>query len=89
MQGGLNFGVINSLGAYFSLTGIGILYAITGSLQLPLLAKSVDEHGRCAEAVENVEWTERKAPALLAVGGERDQAEVLEEGVHALAVGHR
>ena len=45
LQGGLNFGIINSLGAYFSLTGIGILYARTGHLQLPLLAKDVDKQG--------------------------------------------
>jgi len=51
LQGSLNFGVINSLGAYFSLTGIGILYAVTGNLQLPLLAKSVDEHGLSALVV--------------------------------------
>jgi multicomponent Na+:H+ antiporter subunit D len=48
LQGSLNFGVINSLGAYFSLTGIGILYAVTGNLQLPELAKSVDKHGLSA-----------------------------------------
>jgi len=45
LQGGLNFGIINSLGAYFSLTGIGILYARTGHLQLPLLANDVDKQG--------------------------------------------
>ncbi|MGH3745128.1 MAG: proton-conducting transporter membrane subunit, partial [Mycobacteriales bacterium] len=45
LQGGLNFGVINSLGAYLSLTGIGIIYARTGQLQLPLLARSVDAAG--------------------------------------------
>ncbi|MGH8888809.1 MAG: complex I subunit 5 family protein [Acidothermaceae bacterium] len=45
LQGGLNFGIINSLGAYFSLTGIGILYARTGHLQLPLLAKDIDKQG--------------------------------------------
>lgn len=48
LQGGLNFGIINSLGAYFSLSGIGILYARTGQLQLPLLAKSVDQRGLSA-----------------------------------------
>lgn len=51
LQGGLNFGVINSLGAYFSLSGIGILYALTGQLQLPLLAKAVDSHGLSALVV--------------------------------------
>jgi multicomponent Na+:H+ antiporter subunit D len=45
LQGGLNFGIINSLGAYFSLSGIAILYAHTGQLQLPLLAESVSKTG--------------------------------------------
>ena len=31
MQGGCTFGVVNSLGAYFSLAGIGLLYARTGA----------------------------------------------------------
>lgn len=44
LQGGLNFGVINSLGAYFSLMGIGLLYARTGDLQLPLLAHELGHH---------------------------------------------
>jgi multicomponent Na+:H+ antiporter subunit D len=51
LQGGLNFGVINSLGAYFSLTGVGILYARTGQLQLPLLARAVDAEGVSALVV--------------------------------------
>ncbi|MFD2419674.1 complex I subunit 5 family protein [Amycolatopsis pigmentata] len=34
VQGALNFGVVNSLGAYFSLMGIGLLYARTGQLGL-------------------------------------------------------
>ncbi|KAA9150321.1 NADH dehydrogenase [Amycolatopsis acidicola] len=34
VQGALNFGVVNSLGAYFSLMGIGALYARTGQLGL-------------------------------------------------------
>ncbi|QIS14410.1 complex I subunit 5 family protein [Nocardia arthritidis] len=37
VQGGLNFGVINSLGAYLCLFGIGLLYAHTGQLGLPQL----------------------------------------------------
>ena len=51
LQGGLNFGVINSLGAYLSLTGVGILYARTGQLQLPLLARAVDAQGPSALVV--------------------------------------
>ncbi|WP_019925459.1 complex I subunit 5 family protein [Nocardia sp. BMG111209] len=38
VQGGLNFGVINSLGAYLCLFGIGLLYAHTGQLGLAQLA---------------------------------------------------
>src|SRR6185437_2075898 len=51
LQGALNFGIINSLGAYFSLTGVGILYARTGQLQLPLLAKAVDQRRASALVV--------------------------------------
>ncbi len=41
VQGGLTFGVVNSLGAYLSLTGIGILYARTGQLGLPQLGTAL------------------------------------------------
>jgi multicomponent Na+:H+ antiporter subunit D len=34
LQGGLTFGVVNSLGAYLALCGIGVLYARTGQLGL-------------------------------------------------------
>ena len=34
VQGALNFGVVNSVGAYFTLMGIGVLYARTGQLML-------------------------------------------------------
>jgi multicomponent Na+:H+ antiporter subunit D len=51
LQGGVNFGVINSLGAYFSLSGIAILYARTGQLQLPLLARTIDREGLSALVV--------------------------------------
>ena len=37
LQGALNFGIINSLGAYFGLFGIGLLYAHTGQLGLAQL----------------------------------------------------
>jgi multicomponent Na+:H+ antiporter subunit D len=37
VEGAFNFGVINSLGAYFSLFGIGLLYARTGELGLAQL----------------------------------------------------
>ena len=37
LQGGINFGIVNSLGAYFSLAGLGLLFAQTGSVGLPQL----------------------------------------------------
>lgn len=45
VQGAFNFGVINSLGAYFTLTGIGLLYARTGQLGLAQLSRSLSGHG--------------------------------------------
>ncbi len=44
LQGALNFGIINSLGAYFSLAGVGMLYARTGNLGLPQLSRAVAHH---------------------------------------------
>ena len=41
VQGGLNFGIINSLAAYLSLAGVGILYAHTGQLGLPQLSEAL------------------------------------------------
>lgn len=41
VQAGLNFGVINSLGAYLCLFGIGLLYARTGQLGLAQLGTAV------------------------------------------------
>jgi multicomponent Na+:H+ antiporter subunit D len=41
VQGAFNFGVINSLGAYFSLAGIGLLYAKTGQLGFAALGMSM------------------------------------------------
>ncbi|MFE0020909.1 complex I subunit 5 family protein [Amycolatopsis sp. NPDC059021] len=38
VQGALTFGVLNSLGAYFTLTGIGLLYARTGQLGMAQIA---------------------------------------------------
>ncbi len=46
VQGALNFGVINSLGAYLCLFGIGLLYARTGQLGLPQLGSELAGHGR-------------------------------------------
>lgn len=46
VQAGLNFGVINSLGAYLCLFGIGLLYARTGQLGLPQLGAALAGGGR-------------------------------------------
>ncbi|MCQ9165752.1 complex I subunit 5 family protein [Arthrobacter sp. STN4] len=45
VHGALNFGVINSLGAYISLMGIGMLYAATGQLNLALLSRALTARG--------------------------------------------
>jgi multicomponent Na+:H+ antiporter subunit D len=45
VQGGLTFGVLNSLGAYLCLSGIGLLYARTGALGLPQLSTALSGHG--------------------------------------------
>ncbi|HET6794480.1 MAG TPA: complex I subunit 5 family protein [Acidimicrobiales bacterium] len=44
VQGGLNFAVVNSLGAYFSLFGVGLLYARTGQLGLASLNRAMQGH---------------------------------------------
>jgi multicomponent Na+:H+ antiporter subunit D len=45
VQGGLNFGVVNSLGAYLCLIGVGLVYGRTGQLGLPQLAAALAGHG--------------------------------------------
>jgi multicomponent Na+:H+ antiporter subunit D len=44
VQGGLNFGVVNSLGAYLCLFGIGLIYARTGQLGLAQLGSALAGH---------------------------------------------
>jgi len=44
VEGGLNFGLVNSLGAYLSLTGLALLYARAGQLGLPQLGRLLPEH---------------------------------------------
>lgn len=44
VQGALNFGIINSLGAYAALMGIGLLYARVGNLTLPQLGDALAGH---------------------------------------------
>ncbi|MEV4754242.1 complex I subunit 5 family protein [Micromonospora sp. NPDC049559] len=49
VQGGFNFAVVNSLGAYLMLTGIGLLYARTGQLGLAPLGAALS--GRPADGL--------------------------------------
>jgi multicomponent Na+:H+ antiporter subunit D len=49
VQGGFNFGVVNSLGAYLSLAGVALLYSRTGNLGLPQLSAFLA--GRGADAL--------------------------------------
>lgn len=42
VHGAINFGIVNSLAAYLSLMGVGILYARTGDLNLAELSRSID-----------------------------------------------
>ncbi|HLI25026.1 MAG TPA: proton-conducting transporter membrane subunit, partial [Acidimicrobiales bacterium] len=44
LQGALNFGIINSLAAYFSFAGVGLLYARTGDLGLPDMGQALAHH---------------------------------------------
>lgn len=44
LQGGINFGIVNSLGAYLSLAGLGLLFARTGSVGLPQLHVALAHH---------------------------------------------
>ena len=44
VQGGLVFGIINSFGAYLSLTGVGLLYSRVGQLGLPQLGAALSRH---------------------------------------------
>jgi multicomponent Na+:H+ antiporter subunit D len=45
VQGALTFGVVNSLGAYAMLMGIGLLYARTGELAMTEIGRGLDAHG--------------------------------------------
>lgn len=44
LQGALNFAVINTLGAYLSLTGIALIYAHTGALNFAAVADALVRH---------------------------------------------
>jgi multicomponent Na+:H+ antiporter subunit D len=45
VQGALTFGIVNSLGAYCLLMGIGMLYARTGELAMTQIGRGLDAHG--------------------------------------------
>ncbi|MFD4878644.1 complex I subunit 5 family protein [Streptomyces sp. NPDC058420] len=45
VQGALSFGVLNSLGAYAMLMGLGLLYARTGELTMTKIGQGLDRHG--------------------------------------------
>ncbi|MBZ4019288.1 complex I subunit 5 family protein [Streptomyces purpurogeneiscleroticus] len=45
VQGGLTFGVVNSLGAYAMLMGIGLLYSRTGELAMRHIGAALDARG--------------------------------------------
>lgn len=45
VQGALSFAVVNSLGAYAMLMGLGLLYARTGELALTQIGRGLDAHG--------------------------------------------
>jgi multicomponent Na+:H+ antiporter subunit D len=44
LQGALNFGVVNTIGAYFAFTGVGLLYARTGALNMAQIADTLKLH---------------------------------------------
>jgi multicomponent Na+:H+ antiporter subunit D len=44
VEGGLNFGLVNSLGAYLSLSGVALLYSRVGQLGLPQLGDALTDH---------------------------------------------
>ncbi len=44
LQGALNFAITNSVGAYLSLSGIGLIYGRTGALNMAQIGAYVDRH---------------------------------------------
>ncbi|MDB5301679.1 MAG: hypothetical protein JWO87_3342 [Phycisphaerales bacterium] len=44
LQGALNFAILNTLGAYLSLTGVAIVYAYTGALNFAQVSASLAAH---------------------------------------------
>jgi multicomponent Na+:H+ antiporter subunit D len=44
IQGALNFAITNSVGAYFSLSGIGLIYGRTGALNMAQIGQAITGH---------------------------------------------
>lgn len=44
IQGALNFAITNSVGAYLSLSGIGLIYGRTGALNMAQIGTYIDKH---------------------------------------------
>jgi multicomponent Na+:H+ antiporter subunit D len=44
IQGALNFAIVNSVGAYLSLTGIALIYGRTGALNMAQISRYVSSH---------------------------------------------
>jgi len=44
LQGALNFAITNSVGAYLSLSGVGLIYAQTGALNMAQIGASLGRH---------------------------------------------
>ncbi|HLH57984.1 MAG TPA: proton-conducting transporter membrane subunit [Streptosporangiaceae bacterium] len=44
IQGALNFAITNSVGAYLSLSGIGLIYGRTGALNMAQIGRSLSHH---------------------------------------------
>jgi multicomponent Na+:H+ antiporter subunit D len=44
VQGALNFGIVNSLGAYLTLLGIGLVYSRVGHVNLAVVGRTLDGH---------------------------------------------
>jgi multicomponent Na+:H+ antiporter subunit D len=45
LQGAINFAIVNTVGAYLILLGIGLLYARTGALNFAQLGRNLERHG--------------------------------------------
>ncbi|HKR99981.1 MAG TPA: proton-conducting transporter membrane subunit, partial [Candidatus Dormibacteraeota bacterium] len=45
IQGAINFAISNSVGAFMLLTGIGLIYARTGALNLAQIGQALGDHG--------------------------------------------